>query len=218
MTDSCTMPASRPTLDLVCKAQAGDADALDRLFARYQDRVLADVRRRLGKGLRRHLESVDVLQQTFAKAWEKFAEFELRGPDSLRRWLAQIAERKIRDEVDRYRAAVRRPPGRLLELDAPASSMDSTDLVADRLPAAAPAPLTHVSERELQQALVACVAALPAKYREVIVLRNLEGLGWQEVAARSGRPSVSAAREMHRAALEELKKTLQRRGVRQTVG
>jgi len=58
------------------------------------------VRARLGARLRQHLESGDILNQTFAKAFQKFDHFEMRDEASLIHWLSKIAEGQIRDAAD----------------------------------------------------------------------------------------------------------------------
>jgi RNA polymerase sigma-70 factor (ECF subfamily) len=200
------------TLELVRKAQDGDRTALNRLFERYYERVRRAVRARIGQQLRRRLETGDILQQTFAKAFEKFSAFEMRDEGSLVHWLSMIADRQIRDEADRAVARKRRPPKPLVELDAPAGDQASGDL-AQAVPGAHPAPPGMAQTAEEIAALDECLDALPAQYRELLILRDFEGLEWDDAAEAAGRPSASAAREMHTKATLELAKLLRSRGI-----
>jgi RNA polymerase sigma-70 factor (ECF subfamily) len=200
------------TLELVRKAQGGDEAALNRLFDRYYERVRRAVRARIGARLRRQLESGDILQQTFTKAFEKFADFEMRDEGSLVHWLSMIADRQIRDEADRATAKKRTPGRPVVDLDAPAGPETSADL-AEALPGAHPAPPGQLETTEEVDALEDCIDLLPPHYRELLILRDFEGLEWDDVATKAGRPSSSAAREMHTKATLELAKLLRRRGI-----
>lgn len=199
------------TFDLVRKAQGGDREALERLFGRYYERVRRSVRARIGAGLRTHLESGDILQQTFAKAFEKFDRFEMRDEASLIHWLAQLAEGQIRDAVDHHGAKKRRAPGTVVPLDAPAG--EDSGALGVSLPAEDTSVTGEVVRRQDARILEECLDQLAPQHRDVIVLRDFEGLEWQAVAAAAGRPSASAAREMHTLATLELAKLLRRRGV-----
>lgn len=206
-----TDDAMTRTLQLVQQAQGGNHDALNRLFGRYYERVRRSVRARIGPKLRSHLETGDILQQTFAKAFEKFDQFEMRDEGSLVHWLAQIAEGQIRDVVDHLGARKRTPPGPLVQLDAPVG--DASGRIGENVPNGQE-PLTSALVRNFDvQVLEECLDQLAPQHRAVIVYRDFEGLEWQDVATHAGRPSASAAREMHRAATLELAKLLRRRGV-----
>ena len=88
------------SVDLVHRAQRGDDLALNDLIARYQERLHRIVCIRLGARLKQHVESVDIVQETFAVAFQKLGDFELRSHASILQWLARIAENRIRDAND----------------------------------------------------------------------------------------------------------------------
>ena len=71
---------------------AVDREALSALVARYHDRVLRIVRARLGPGLRNHLDSQDLVQDTFAAVVRDFEHYEVREEASLVHWLARLAQ------------------------------------------------------------------------------------------------------------------------------
>lgn len=206
-----TDDAMTRTLDLVRQAQTGDRDALNRLFSRYYERVRRAVRVRLGQRLRSVLESGDVLQQTFAKAFETFDRFEMRDEGSLIHWLAKLAEHQIRDAADHFGAKKRQAPGPVLALDAPVGDASGPlgATVAGTGEGVPSAFLKAHDARLLEQ----CLDQLSPQHRDLIVLRDFEGLEWKDVAAAAGRPSASAARDMHTAATIELAKLLRRHGV-----
>src|SRR5207253_10791062 len=86
--------------DLVLRARAGSADAIDALYERCGERLLGYIRLKMGRDLRTRMESRDILQSTLIKSVEHFAEFQGSRSASLMAWLAAIAEREIRDRVD----------------------------------------------------------------------------------------------------------------------
>jgi DNA-directed RNA polymerase specialized sigma24 family protein len=102
--------ASRETL--VCRAQGGDRDAFEELFATYRERLAAVVRCRLGAGLRGRVEVEDVLQETFVRAFPAVARFEERHADSFFLWLSGIAVNVVSDGRPRGAAQLHERAGR----------------------------------------------------------------------------------------------------------
>ena len=70
------MPDETTTQMLVSQAQGGSSDAINELCRRYQQRVLAAVRMRLGEGLRRKVESWDIVQEAMVHAFQGIKAFE----------------------------------------------------------------------------------------------------------------------------------------------
>lgn len=93
--------------ELVTRAQAGDAEALDSLFRRYYGRMVGRARRQLGARLRQKEEADDLAQTTFREATRDFHRYSYRGEGSLLRWLVQILQNKIRDRAEYYQAGKR---------------------------------------------------------------------------------------------------------------
>lgn len=179
-------PAS-VSLDLVQRIRAGDHGAWTELYRRYHDQLLLTVRLRLGPGLRRFLQSEDIFQSVALEAFRSLERFEYRGQGSLERYLHTLVVNKIRDRADTFGAAKR----------AGAVALDE-DLSANL---ADDGPSYHEGERfeRLERAL----KALSPEQRELVVLRRLEGLSSQEVAARLG-TSDGAARKGYSRALARL--------------
>jgi RNA polymerase sigma-70 factor (ECF subfamily) len=188
------------TLDLVHAAQGGDRQALERLLARYQERVRRIVRLRIGSALRRQLDSGDILQQVLLDAFRSLDRYEPRDEAGFLAWLAGIAEHRIRDAAD-YHGSEKRDPSREQPLEAVVrGGADAAQLLVD----GASAPPEQASRAEQVERLEACVAELPAADRELIVLRDYIGLSWADVAERTGSPSPDAARMRHTAVLIDL--------------
>ena len=198
------------TLELVLRAQDGDEQALESLFGRYYDRVRRVVRVRIGPGLRSQLETGDVLQQTFMTAVRLFDRFEMRDEGSLIHWLSMLAERQIHDQAD-YSKADKRNYQRKVRLEIKGEDGATTDLGRD-LRADDLLPEQHSAKAEEQRQLEEAMDQLDEPHRAVILLRDFEGLSWEDVATELGRPSAGAARMFHATALKNLA-LLMRRGM-----
>lgn len=198
------------TFELVRRAQSGDRAALNRLFDRYYERVRRAVRVRIGRGLRQRLDSGDVLQMVFAKAFQKFDQFDMRNEGALLHWLAEIAEGQIRDEADKGNAKKRKPEAGVVSMHG--GDEDGSE-PALQVPASVTGPVDKVHKQELKSAVDDALEALPEHYREVIVLRDYESMEWRDIAHRLGKNTDSAARELHSRAMFALSAELRKRGV-----
>ena len=92
----------RESCELLRRTKVGSAEALDELYRRFASKLLALIRLRLGKSLRSHLESRDILQATLLKSFQRIEQFEGSDSQSLMAWLAAIAQNEIRDQADYY--------------------------------------------------------------------------------------------------------------------
>jgi len=189
------------TLYLVARAQGGDDPCLDRLFARYYPRVREIVRRRLGKRLRVHLDSGDIVQSAFLRAAECIGRFEMRDESSFARWLSRLVENQITNAADYHFAQKRRPA---------TSDADECD-IAHIAASTRNDPLAGAAAREEARLIEECVAGLPENYRELVVMRNYLDYSWKEIAEETGRPSEDAARMMYAKALSKLSRAVNRR-------
>lgn len=150
-------------LALVAAAQRGDDEAFGRLVRKYQHRVVG-----LAQGLvTDRAEAEDVAQDAFLRAYKGIRGF--RGSSAFRNWLFQIA-------VNTARTHCSRRSGRM-ETPVDAATLESTP-GNDRMETAV------VTRDEVTRAL----ATLPLDLREAVVLRDVEGLDYREIAAALGLP------------------------------
>ncbi len=177
------------SLELVRRIRAGDQEAWNELFDRYHDALLLAVRMRLGEGLRRHLQSEDVFQSVALDAFKALPGFEYRGEGSLQRFLRTLVLNKIRDRADTYGALKRAG-------DEPLSE-------AHREGLAAPGSEPGYRDPETYERLERALKSLPEELREVLLLRQVEGLSHRELAARTGR-GEDAVRKLYSRALARL--------------
>ncbi len=180
------------SIALLERAKAGSADALNDLFERWAARLLALIRLRMGRGMRAHVESRDILNASLLKAFQHLDQFRRSDTRSLMAWLARIVENEIRDQAD-YHKRQRRDAGLVV------SGQGNLDgLVAEVRSQSS----RMVLDERLEQMTTALENLDPA-HREVIVLRKLEELSFQEIARRLDR-SPDACRMLLARALTAL--------------
>ena len=82
---------------LVSRARAGDRGAFDDIVERFRSRLENQIESRMGSQVRARMEAEDILNETFACAFESIDRFAWRGEETFYRWLASIAEHLIRN-------------------------------------------------------------------------------------------------------------------------
>lgn len=153
--------------ELVLRAQAGDRRAFDLLVLKYQQKVV----NLIGRYVRDQSEALDLAQETFIKAYRALSAF--RGDSAFYTWLYRIA---VNTGKNHLMAQGRRPPGE----DVDAETAEQTD-AGGRLREHA-TPEGHLLTEEIARTVQAALAALPEDLRTAIVLRELEGLSYEEIA------------------------------------
>jgi len=167
-------------------AQRGEESAWRALVERYQRPVFALLSRMLSPVARRDLVE-DLAQDTFLRAFRALPAFDRAGPGRLSSWLLTIATRLALDELRQRRPTVE--PLRAAELQATGAS--------------------GPDRRLLGEAVTRAVERLSPDHRAVILLREVHGLAYEEVAAALAislgtvRSRLSRARAELRAALSE---------------
>jgi len=192
---------------LLREARAGDEAALGRLLELYRNYLRLQARALVGAGLRVRVDPSDLVQETFLEAHRDFGWFAGESEGEIVAWLRQILVRNLADQLKRHQARgrdYRRQESLEARLDR--SSRDLQEALA----AGQSTPSARAAEREQSVLLADALAALPADYREVIVLRHLERLKFDDIAVRLGRSS-GAVRMLWTRALEKLHALLEDR-------
>ena len=169
-----------PVADLLTKARAGDPQALENLFSCCRNYMSILARTKVESWLRAKVDSSDLVQQTLLEAYRDFARFKGETEAEWLGWLRQILANNTADFVRQFHGTGKRKVGREVAL---AGNSDAPSCLADSVETASQQLLRK--ERELQVA--DAVAQLSADHQEVILLRNLERLSFEEVARRMGR-------------------------------
>jgi RNA polymerase sigma-70 factor (ECF subfamily) len=182
---------------LILEAQRGDLDSFNRLVLAYQTQVYNLAYRIFGDPDR----AADAAQDAFLAAYRHLRGF--RG-GSFRSWLLRIVTNVCYDELRRLK---RRPSASLEAI------LDSEVDLRDDGPAAhasAPErPEAAVEQAELSNAIQDCLNRLPAEFRVVVVLADVQGHDYVEVAAAAGIPLGTVKSRLARARLR-LRDCLQR--------
>jgi RNA polymerase sigma-70 factor, ECF subfamily len=157
--------------ELVARLQGGDAKAFDELVMRHQQRAL-NVAFQL---LRNHEDAMEVAQDAFVRIYRSIGEF--RGECEFTTWLHQIVVNLARN---RYRWWHRRGRQAMVSIDDPVETTDGT--VEIQVEAKGNAPDVEAANAEFVQTLSEKMGELPPKFREVLVLRNIENMSYEEIA------------------------------------
>jgi RNA polymerase sigma-70 factor (ECF subfamily) len=187
---------------LLHSARGGDRAALGSLLDSFRSYLVLFADRKLGADLKPKCSRSDLVQRTFLDAQEGFARFDGADSDALRAWLERILINNLGDVARQFREADKRQIRRELPLADQGADIDRLiDLST---------PSKKVSAREESERLRQALARLPADYREVIVLRNLQRLPFDAIAATMGR-STSAVKKLWSRAILKLKDQMKHR-------
>jgi RNA polymerase sigma-70 factor, ECF subfamily len=197
--------ASEAANELLAGAKAGDRDSLGELLTRYRSYLMLLATSQIEKRLQPRVSPSDIVQETMLKAHRHFAQFEGSSEQELLAWLRQILIHSLARFVEQYMLAAKRDIRREVSIDQSAVGGDG-GLPARKsdLPADGQSPSGVAQQREETRLLAQRLAELPESYREVLVLRNIQGLSFEETSARLGR-SVGATRMLWLRALEKLR-------------
>jgi RNA polymerase sigma-70 factor (ECF subfamily) len=157
---------------LVDRFKAGDQSAFDEMVTRYWERIYSMVHQLL----RNHQDAEEVTQDAFIRAHRGLAQF--RGESSFSTWLYQIATNLARN---RYWYWWRRKRDRSVSFDAPVSA-DSETTLAEIFPAEVVSPEDATVTQEFVDRVAAAMEELGEKHREILVLRNVQNLSYEEIA------------------------------------
>ena len=182
---------------LLEQARGGDRQALEALLARHQTQVY-----RFGLKMCRNPEDAeDVLQDTLLAMARGVRDF--RGASSISTWLYTIARSYC---IKKRRKSTFAPAGtQSLDTDAAAEAAGKAD--------PAKSPEEALADQQVARALEQAIAALDPKYREVLVLRDEEGLTAPEVAEVLGLSVQAVKSRLHRARLSVREKVAPLLGV-----
>jgi len=156
--------------ELVAACRHGDADAFAILVRRHQKAMLNLAYRMLGN----FEEACEVVQDAFLAAHRGLSGF--RGEARFSTWLTAITLNQARNRLARL-ASLRR--NEAFSLDAPIATPQGP--VRPDPPSPAPGPLEHLEAQAVRTRVEACIQALPAEFREVLVLRDLQDRSYEEI-------------------------------------
>ncbi len=159
---------------LIQDACRGDLDAFNRLVLAYQDLVYNQAYRLMGD----FDAAEDATQDAFIAAYRKLDTY--RG-GSFKAWLLRIVTNLCYDELRRRK---RRPTTPLEPLDQDDEEVESPRWLSDP----AESPEQRAERAELSRALQRCLDGLPAEFRAVVALVDIQGMDYTEAAQVTGNP------------------------------
>jgi RNA polymerase sigma-70 factor, ECF subfamily len=186
-------------------ARGGDAESLGRLLELYERYLALLARLQIGKRLQGKVDPADIVQETFLDAHRNFARFRGESEGQFLAWLRQILAMKLAGLYRHYLGT----EGRNVRLERDiAEAFDRSSALLDRgLVAVQSSPSQQAARREQGVLLANALAELSDAYREIIVLRHLEGLTFPQAAERMGR-TLDSVEKLWMRALVKLRQLL----------
>lgn len=173
LTDATDAPAGPDDLELVARSQTGDTSAFNELVTRYRNRAYAMIYNMV----RNEQDAWDLAQDGFLKAWKNIGKF--RGQSSFYTWLYRILMNVTIDSLRRKQIE---------------SGTEFDDQIGLRhiAPGAAIAPKAElepaerISDKEIRTRIDAAIEKLSPEHRAAIVMREIDGLEYSEIAEQMG--------------------------------
>lgn len=164
---------------LIARCQKADAAAFNEIVGRYKNKIFSYLYRMTGNAE----DAEDLTQEVFVRMYTNIASF--RAEASLSTWLFRIAGNLC---VDSYRRG-KKTRGLVHSLDAPIGGEDDDSVMSTRdVPDVSQAPETLFGRKELAAHIQAALQKLPPKLRSAIVLHDVEGLPYEEIAVAESIP------------------------------
>ncbi|WP_019936249.1 RNA polymerase sigma factor RpoE [Bordetella sp. FB-8] len=171
--------------ELVARVQRGDKQAFNLLVIKYQRKIL----RLLSRMIRDPADIEDVAQEAFIKAYRALPQF--RGESAFYTWLYRIAINTARNWLS---SVAKRPsaPNALESEDG--ETFNETDSLSD-----ISTPESMAASREIAETVNAAIEELPEDLRNAIVLREIEGMSYEDIAQTMGCPIGTVRSRIYRA-------------------
>jgi RNA polymerase sigma-70 factor (ECF subfamily) len=201
------------THQLIQLAKSGQQQPLGKLLETYRNYLKLLAAARIKSHLQVRVSPSDVVQETFLRAHVAIAQFRGQTEEDFLAWLRQILASRLADACELHLIAEKRDARREVSLNDIGVALErSTARLEAVLADKAPSPSTLAQRQENVVMLADEMARLSEDQRQVLVLRNLEGLSFPEVAERMSR-SPGAVRMLWFRAIHRLRDQLAARGL-----
>lgn len=162
--------------NIIARARRGDAGAFEQLVETYREQVYRIALRMCGNAA----DADEAAQEAFLAAWKGLPNF--RGDSQFSTWLYQLTTHAAIDLMRREKRQI--------------ATEDITEVSA---PDPAPGPQQQAERRETQEAVRDAILQLTPEYRQIVVLRFLEDLSYEEIGAALKLPSGTVKSRLNRA-------------------
>jgi RNA polymerase sigma-70 factor (ECF subfamily) len=196
---------ARDPEELIRKARGEDPTLLGQLLELYRQYLGLLARVQIGQRLQGKVDASDVVQDTFLEAHRNFPRFQGASEAQFVAWLRQILAANLGNLLRRYLGTQGRDVR--LERELAAAVDESSRELDGALVAPQSSPSQQAVRREQAVLLADALGELPEDYREVLVLRHLQGLTFPEVAGRMGR-SLDSVEKLWVRALARLRQAV----------
>ena len=180
-----TMTEREKDHSLVQRVQRGDKVAFEMLFTKYQRRVS----RLVSRFVRSDAEVEDIVQESFIKAYRALGSF--RGDSAFYTWLYRIAVNTAKN----YLVAASKRPISLTQFE----KNDDDDFEEDHFMSDAATPESELITKQIAETVNKTMNELPADLREAIMLREIEGMSYEDIADSMGCPIGTVRSRIFRA-------------------
>ena len=174
-------------VELVKKAQSGDTKAFDQLVTKHRAKIYAMI----VKMVKNDTDAWDLSQEAFLKAWRALPKFEARAQFST--WLFRISHNVVYDWMRKRRIESEG------ELNDEIFDANRIDPGARATPQQHARPDEAMAQSERRQEINSAIAKLSPNHREVILLREVQGLDYKEIAAATGASMGTIMSRLHHA-------------------
>ncbi|MCA9322609.1 MAG: sigma-70 family RNA polymerase sigma factor [Planctomycetes bacterium] len=188
VTEDSSSPLPDAELVRLC-VEEGCPDSFEHLMTRYHGRVYSVIMRLVQDRER----ASDLTQEAFLKAWRGLARFE--GGSSFFTWIYRIARNLVASHYRRERSR----PRVVIGVDEDRGDDDATGV---SVPDERFEPESRAQERELRQGLMNALEELGPDFREIIVLKDIQGMAYEEISDLLEIPVGTVRSRLHRARLE----------------
>jgi len=194
---------------LIEEARIGAPEPVGRLLQLYQNYLTVLATTQLDRRLRRRMNPSDLVQEAMLAAHRDFGQFRGGSERELLAWLRQILINCLHHAIETHLKAKMRDVRCEISLEQVSASLDRSvvnfgQLLADP----GPSPSAASRQRERSVAFANELAKLRPDYRDVLILRNLQGLSFEEIADRMDR-KAGAVRMLWLRAIEKLRQVYQ---------
>jgi RNA polymerase sigma-70 factor, ECF subfamily len=174
---------------LIARARQNCDEALGQLLELYRNYLSLLAQVQIGRRLQGKVDAADAVQETFLEAHRNFAIFRGTTEAEFIVWLRKILAARLSNLVRRYLGTKARDAR--LERAVTLGMDESSAALDHQLVSPLDSPSQHAARRERAVMLADALSRLPADYREVIVLRHLEGIAFNQIACRMERSEDS---------------------------